>query len=1110
MIDDLENEILQEEEGQEESTSNKFTISLLYHPILKHNQKILSMSASKRFIYLITDNSELLRIDSQSLKPVLKSISIPESQNTSQFKEDLTKIWSDRCGYHNIIRYKGSFFYYNSCCLTIKEIKSFKNIEICAIGLDDRNTDEKNTNNFIAVDYSNNIYECNIKVDKLDLDGDCEFRDRIELMASFNFFDWDYDEEEYISRSNVNERVYDIKFFRGTKFNIQPNEDALYIIAVTKNRFYQFTGPGLTSFRQIFGRYKNDPLLFNDSCKIFPTISTKKEKTLGTSINLLYKSEKRNTGDNKTSLTEVYNQFGWKTQTGFCFGSFKYDNNPNSSGLPFEQNRFTVMPFSKINREGCKINGEEPIDILHTNNHIFLLYEDSLTVISKLTSYIIHTQYFKNPTEFKQLLYNEFFENNGVILLNSENGLYQVSLKDENIDVWKDYLEIGDFKKAQLFCPSEKLKQRIYRIEAEYQFKELKDGFNAANKYANSDEKFEIVCLEYLLKNDIDGLTIYLQLYMESNLNKLDENSKNEKKEEKKNEDEDEEDKSQDESKKDKVDILQLSLICTWLIEIFLNQLKGTNDKSNLFEFRQTIRENRKYICPPLIYELLQNYGRLKEYTEFGSLMSDYERVILYYLDNGEVDAAIKQIEFYLVCTDDETTIKIITKIFCDYSPIFFKKNPKKSISILQQNLKELKMELIVHAIASTTDNDNYDSNLENLTKKEIAAKLEKNHVILEFLKTLIDKPKIEQENNIHNLYIYFLSRSKGNHQSLIDYLKAPLKIEENDNIYFTKKKGILCNLDYAKKLFKKNSAEYALVLALMGKYSGGIKAALDGGTEECQQIAKFIASNAPGERLKKSLWIQIFCHNSQNEIKQALEIMKESKLLKIEDVLPYITDNITIENFKLQISDCIKEYTNNINTLKENINDYNIIAENIKVDIKKIKKNAMEVTNNDCSCAICQKPIEDRKLFLFPCGHIFDIYCMKECLLEYEITGIDYLHDKNVEIDDLFQKLGFSNDRIFSKVVKENENEDKLQENNLSRNISKKTGHVIGLKRVKNYKTINNLKRRLYGLLGEQCVLCGDFLVDSVQYTLDQKDVFKPDKNGFKLKIEKEFDFEF
>ena len=45
MIDDLENEILQEEEGQEESTSNKFTISLFYHPILKHNQKILSMSA---------------------------------------------------------------------------------------------------------------------------------------------------------------------------------------------------------------------------------------------------------------------------------------------------------------------------------------------------------------------------------------------------------------------------------------------------------------------------------------------------------------------------------------------------------------------------------------------------------------------------------------------------------------------------------------------------------------------------------------------------------------------------------------------------------------------------------------------------------------------------------------------------------------------------------------------------------------------------------------------------------------------------------------------------------------------------------------------------------
>ena len=604
---------------------------------------------------------------------------------------------------------------------------------------------------------------------------------------------------------------------------------------------------------------------------------------------------------------------------------------------------------------------------------------------------------------------------------------------------------------------------------------------NSVMKYNNSDEKFEIVCLKYLMKDDYEALKLYCELYLNDNVNI-----------------------------KEKYN-LEANLITTLIIEIMLN---NKEDKKRALEvFRQFIRENLKYLKEGnIVYPLVKSYGKMDEFIEYASIIGDYETVIMYYINEGNISEALDKLITFASFADDKDTATInnLIKIFVNNSHAFFKYNPKESIDLIKQKFKDIPMEEIVQAIICTMDKEDslsYQSLSLNKNMK-LAKKDDNSQVILKYLKFLIEKKNIKEESNIHNLYIYYLSKNKMHQEAIIEYLKGPLKSDESN--IFSKKKKVLFQLDYAKKLFENNTSAYALVLALMGKYSEGVKKALSVKDKDCRKIAEFIASNAPGERLKKSLWIQIFCHNSQNEIKQALEIMKESKLLKIEDVLPYITDNITIENFKLQISDCIKEYTNNINTLKENINDYNIIAENIKVDIKKIKKKAMEVTNNDCSCAICQKPIEDRKLFLFPCGHIFDIYCMKECLLEYEITGIDYLHDKNVEIDDLFQKLGFSNDRIFSKVVKENENEDKLQENNLSRNISKKTGHVIGLKRVKNYKTINNLKRRLYGLLGEQCVLCGDFLVDSVQYTLDQKDVFKPDKNGFKLKIEKEFDFEF
>ena len=146
--------------------------------------------------------------------------------------------------------------------------------------------------------------------------------------------------------------------------------------------------------------------------------------------------------EKKTMKIDVFNQFGWKTESGYCYGNFKYDNNlKKSTGLPYELKNFTVIPFAKISSQGQKETDCEPNCVVHTNNHIFILYHDCLTIISKLTSNIIHTQYCQN--EYDQMIYNEFSKDGGIILLSSKNGLFQISLKDENKDIWKDYLEIN-------------------------------------------------------------------------------------------------------------------------------------------------------------------------------------------------------------------------------------------------------------------------------------------------------------------------------------------------------------------------------------------------------------------------------------------------------------------------------------------------------------------------------------------------------------------------------------------------------------------------------------------------------------------------------------------
>ena len=74
MLDDLESNILQEDKV--ESTSNKFALNRFNLPLSQQNVNILSMSTSKKYIYLVTDRSELLRIESDTLKPIQQAYTI--------------------------------------------------------------------------------------------------------------------------------------------------------------------------------------------------------------------------------------------------------------------------------------------------------------------------------------------------------------------------------------------------------------------------------------------------------------------------------------------------------------------------------------------------------------------------------------------------------------------------------------------------------------------------------------------------------------------------------------------------------------------------------------------------------------------------------------------------------------------------------------------------------------------------------------------------------------------------------------------------------------------------------------------------------------------------
>ena len=1002
MINDIESNLLSDD--KHESTSDLFEL-IKFNTNNIHNlqSEILVVASSKQFTFIVTKKAEIFKyklndLDSlnyaYSLKPNL-NIEIPEEKK-KKFNDDLVHIWTDQLGNHVIIKFEHRCFYFNKLLQNPFELVSLNDIEIYAVAFDERNKDEKTTQNILISDQNSIIYSYKISIEENKKDFSVKEHQRKKLF-----------EPENISKDD---RIYSIYFTANKRIN----NPYYYIIAVTKTKFFQFEGKN--DFEFVFDNYnhkseENQKNLEN-CCKIFPS-SLKQNSLKKSDLQILYDKDGPN-----------FKHFGWLCESGFCFGNFK------GNEVPEQVQNFVILPYVKIKKDGIRVD-DFPISFCISENHIFILYSDCLTVLSKITSNIIHTQYFTNEN-FVGMNYNNFNDEKFIWIYSLNSGLYQISLKDEDKNVWQDYLEIGDYEKAMNFCHTynPKIEPKICKLSANEYF-EKGDYNNASIKYGLSDEKFEEVCLKFLLKNELGGLKNYLNVIEKTRLT-------------------------------DK-DITQKYLIHTWLIEIYLNSTSN-NKKNNIEEFRQMVSENSKYLDKDTIYQLLQNYGRVEEFIEFAESKDDYETVILHYINEKDVDTAIEKLISYIsYCGDDEAVLKKLSEIFVKFAHIFMKSNHKKSIEILQNLKQKIKPEQIITAIMNTTENNQ---------------KIEDFQDILKYLKELVEDPNIK-DKNIHNLYIFYLSKSGDSyHSELIKYLEKPLKKDQNERRNKPKTE-ILFELDYAKKLFKENYDALALVLALMGKYNEGVKIALENDKNE---IAKFIASNVSDEKIKKSLWLDIFSANKKNNFKDALEIMKTSQILKIEDVLPRIMDNIKIEEFKSQISECIDVYEKNIKELRDDIKEYNKTAENIKNDINKVKKKSLEIQYRQCKCEICQCNIKDNNIYLFPCGHMFDSKCIIDSLINYQknMPNDENLKDKVDKILDLQKNINENEKKFFKKQTVD---ESKKTTGVFGFfNFQTKTGKDNSELNEVDKKKLNDDKETLSELLSEECVLCGDYMVESTQ----------------------------
>jgi hypothetical protein len=141
------------------------------------------------------------------------------------------------------------------------------------------------------------------------------------------------------------------------------------------------------------------------------------------------------------------------------------------------------------------------------------------------------------------------------------------------------------------------------------------------------------------------------------------------------------------------------------------------------------------------------------------------------------------------------------------------------------------------------------------------------------------------------------------------------------------------------------------------------------------------------------------------------------------------------IDDFKDEICNALEEYSRHIDTLKQEMDSGQHTAEQIRAEIAALD-NRYAIVEPGERCWICTLPVLSRQFFVFPCQHAFHSDCLGKRVLENSSLG------KKKHIKDLQMEV--------------------------SRGLS------IGPQREK-------LVRELDGLVAEQCVLCGDLGIKTI-----------------------------
>lgn len=233
---------------------------------------------------------------------------------------------------------------------------------------------------------------------------------------------------------------------------------------------------------------------------------------------------------------------------------------------------------------------------------------------------------------------------------------------------------------------------------------------------------------------------------------------------------------------------------------------------------------------------------------------------------------------------------------------------------------------------------------------------------------------------------------------------------------------------------------------ALLGLWTTAVDLALTISVDLAKQIAAMPSDH--DDELRKKLWLKIAEHvvREKDDIQQAMEFLKDCDKVKIEDILPFFSDFVTIDHFKEAICKSLQEYNQNIQDLKTEMEEATKAAELIRKDIQEFRTRCTFIHTKDVCCT-CDAQLLLRPFYVFPCGHRFHSDCLVAALTPMLSM------DQRTKLADLQRQLTAISHRP----------EDTTSVGSVS------------------LSTKDQIKADINELIASECLYCGELMIESI-----------------------------